>query len=74
MRNFFITRRQTRFQQMEILIYSLRFIMLVSALKLVGHKYLDPIFVTLCGLVTAILQVFKSLKSKKNFYKLTTQD
>lgn len=71
MRNLIMTRRQTRFQMIEILIYSMRFIMLVSALKLVGHKYLDPIFVSLCGLITAGLNVFKSLKSKKNFFKLT---
>ncbi len=48
--------------------------MLVFSLRLVGHKYLDPIFVSLCGLLQAISNVFKSMKGKKKFYKLTIQD
>jgi hypothetical protein len=58
----------------EILIYSARLILLTSALKLVGHHLLDPIFVSACGLFQAFAVVFKSMKSKKNFYKLEAED
>eukprot|EP00347_Sterkiella_histriomuscorum_P007816 403347453 len=39
-----------------------------------GHKYLDPIFVSICGLLQAFSVVFKSMKGKKKFYKLIVQD
>jgi len=74
MRQLILTMRKRRFQQIEIFIYSMRFIMLVSSLKLVGHRYLDPIFVSICGLLQAISVVFKSMASKKKFYKLTVED
>jgi hypothetical protein len=48
--------------------------MLIFSLKLVGHKLLHPIFVSICGLLQAITVVFKSMKGKKKFYKLTTAD
>lgn len=59
---------------MEVFIYAMRFIMLVYSLKLVGHGSLHPIFVSICGLLQAITVVFKSMKGKKKFYKLTTED
>jgi uncharacterized membrane protein len=74
MRKLIVIRRKIRFHQMEVFIYSLRMIMLISSLKLIGHKYLDPIFVSLCGLIQAISVVYKSMKGKKKFYKLTIQD
>lgn len=52
----------------------MRMIMLVFALRLVGHQYLHPIFVSVCGLLQAITVVFKSMKGKKKFYKLTHAD
>lgn len=58
----------------EILIYSSRMILLTKGLKLVGHNVLDPIFVSVCGLFQAFAVVFKSMKSKKNFYKLDVED
>lgn len=48
--------------------------MLIASLKLVGHNYLDPIFVSLCGLIQAITVVYKSMKGKKKFYKVTIKD
>ncbi len=39
----------------------LRFMMLTKSLKLKGHTYLDPIFVGLCGLLSAILGFLKAL-------------
>ena len=48
--------------------------MLISSLKLVGHKYLHPIFVSVSGLLQAIFVVFKSMKGKKKFYKVTMKD
>lgn len=71
MRNLILIRRKRRFHEIEIFIYTMRMIMLISSLKLIGHKYLDPIFVSICGLLQAISVVFKSMKSKKKFYKLT---
>jgi len=52
----------------------MRIILLTSGLKLVGHELLDPVFVAICGMVSAILSVFKTMKSKKNFYKLEIED
>lgn len=74
MRKLIVIRRKIRFHQMETFIYSMRMIMLISSLKLVGHKYLDPIFVSICGLLQAFSVVFKSMKGKKKFYKVTIQD
>lgn len=48
--------------------------MLVKSLRLVGHSILNPIFVSGCGIVQAFANVFKSMKGKKNFYKLTIED
>ena len=74
MRNLILIRRKIRFHQMEVFIYLMRMIMLIFSLKLVGHKHLHPIFVSICGLLQAISVVFKSMKGKKKFYKLTTED
>ena len=59
---------------MEFFIYLMRMIMLIFSLKLPGHKQLHPIFVSICGLLQAITVVFKSMKGKKKFYKLTRAD
>ncbi|CDW74045.1 transmembrane protein [Stylonychia lemnae] len=74
LRKLIVIRRKIRFHQMEVFIYSMRMIMLISSLKLIGHRYLDPIFVSICGLLQAISVVFKSLKGKKKFYKLTIKE
>ena len=50
LRKLVILRREIRFIKVQILIYSARMILLTSALKLVGHSLLDPIFVSVCGL------------------------
>lgn len=71
MRNLILIRRKINFHMMEVFIYSMRFIMLVYSLKLVGHSQLHPIFVSICGLMQAITVVVKSMKGKKKFYKLT---
>lgn len=52
----------------------MRMIMLISSLRLIGHKFIDPIFVSICGLLQAISVVFKSMKGKKKFYKMTVKD
>lgn len=52
----------------------MRMVMLISSLKLIGHRYLDPIFVSICGLVQSFSVVFKSMKGKKKFYKLTVHE
>ena len=74
LRKLVILRRELRYIKIEIFIYSMRMILLVSGLKLVGHKYLDPIFVSICGFMQAFTSVIKSMKNKKNFYKLEVED
>lgn len=75
LRKLVILRREMRYIRIEIFIYFLRFIMLAKHLKLgFLHEYLDAIFVSCCGLAMAISTVFKSIKSKKNFYKLELDD
>lgn len=59
---------------MEVFIYTMRMIMLVFSLQLIGHNYLDPIFVSMCGLAQSWSVIYKSMKGKKKFYKLTTDD
>jgi len=51
LRKMLILRREMIYIRIEIFIYSLRMILLVSGLKLVGHSYLDPIFVSICGFI-----------------------
>ena len=74
MRKLILLRRKIRFHQIEFFIYLMRMIMLIYSLNLAGHKHLHPIFVSICGLLQAITVVFKSMKGKKKFYKLTTAD
>lgn len=74
LRKLVILRREQRFILVEIFIYSMRLILLIGNLKLIGHHYLNPIFVSICGLIQAFTVVFKSMKSKKNFYKLELED
>jgi len=73
-RNLIIMRRECRFYMIEFWIYLLRFVLLTSSLKLVGHSVMHPIFVSFCGLVMSICVVFKGLKGKKDFYRLTIDD
>ena len=73
-RNLIIVRRECRFYMVEFWIYLLRFVLLTSSLRLVGHSVLHPIFSSLCGLVMSFCVVFKSMKGKKDFYKLTIED
>jgi hypothetical protein len=72
LRKIVILSREMRYIRIEIFIYTMRLILLTSGLKLVGHKLLDPIFVSICGWAQAAVSIFKSIKSKKNFYKLDT--
>ena len=74
LRKIVILRRELRFIWVEIFIYTMRLVLLTSSLKLVGHSWLHPIFVSCCGLSQAMSVVFKSMKSKKNFYKLEVDD
>jgi len=50
LRKLVILRREMRFIRVEIFIYTMRMIMLIGNLKLVGHNYLDPVFVSMSGL------------------------
>ena len=74
LRKLVILRREIRFLSIEIFIYSMRMILLIGNLKLVGHSYLDPVLVSICALSQAWASVFKSMKSKKNFFRLEIED
>ena len=74
LRKILILRREMRYIRIEIFIYAMRMIMLISHLKLVGHTHIDPIFISICGVLMAFTVVVKSIKSKKNFYKLEIED
>ena len=52
----------------------MRLILLIAGLKLIGHKILDPVFVSICGLIQAWCAVFKAMRSKKNYFKLEVGD
>ena len=73
-RNLIILRREIRFNFVEVLIYLSRMVLLTSSLKLIGHSQLNSIFVSGCGLFQSACQVFKNMKGKKNFHKLTIED
>ena len=49
-RNLVISRRETIFAKVESAIYLARMFLLTYSLKLPGHSYLQPIFISLCGL------------------------
>jgi len=74
LRKLVIHRREMRYIRIEIIIYLLRLILLTKGLGLRGHSYLDPVFVSGCALAMSIIVIFKSMKSKKNFYKLEADD
>ena len=74
LRKLLILRREMRFVRIELFIYSMRFVLLVGVLKLVGHSYLHPITMSICGWLQASCGIFKSMRSKKNFVKFETDD
>lgn len=74
LRKLVILKREMRYIRIEIFIYLMRLIMLTKHLKLTFHHILDPIFVSICGFMMAVTTVFKSIKSKKNFFKLEIDD
>jgi hypothetical protein len=49
-------------------------LMLISSLKVRGHEYLNPIFISICGLTQASANVFKSMRGKENITKLTIEE
>ena len=74
LRKLIILRREKKFIELEIFIYMMRLVLLVGNLKLIGHLWLHPVAISLCGLIQAFAVVFKSMRSKKNFCKLETKD
>jgi hypothetical protein len=73
-RQLIIIRRETTYHYMEATIYIMRMLMLISSLQVRGHSYLNPIFVSACGLCQAFANVFKAMNAKKKFYKLSVED
>jgi hypothetical protein len=62
------------FHHVEFFIYIARMFMLIKSLKMVGNELINPIFVSALGLCQASANVYKAMKGKKNFYKLTIED
>lgn len=73
-RELMILRREIAFHLCEFFIYSARMWMLTKALKLPGSSWLSEVFVACCGLFQSGMQVFKGLRGKKHFHKLTIED
>ena len=73
-RELIILRRERIFHFCEFLIYMSRMMLLTSALKLPFSNYLAPVFVAGCGLFQSGMQVFKQMRGKKHFHKLTIED
>lgn len=67
-------RREAIFHRIEANIFFLRMLMLIKSLKLVGESWLNPVFVSLCGVAQASLSVYKGMKGKQEVYKLTVED
>jgi hypothetical protein len=70
-------RRKRRFEVfkqimkiIDLIVSILRFFMLTKSLKTTGYKYLHPIFVATCGLVSAAISLFKAVYEKKIFIQL----
>lgn len=63
-----------RFNKIEGAINIMRMVMLFSSLRLIGYTWIDPVFVSFCGVMQAGFTVFKAMKGKKNFPKLTLED
>ena len=73
-RELILLRREATFNKCEFAIYFSRMLLLTSALKLPGSAWLSPVFVAICGLFQSGMQVFKSMRGKKHFHKLTIED
>ena len=65
LRKLIMLRRKIIFYKISVFIYSMRMIMLYYSIKLHGYTWLDPIFVSICGLIQAIFVVFKAMKGSK---------
>ena len=73
-RELMILRRERSFHFCEFLIYMSRMVLLTTALKLPGAEWLRPVVVASCGLFQSGMQVFKSMRGKKHFHKLSVGD
>ena len=62
--NLVHTRNDLRFRRIDVAMNSLRFLMLVKALKLPGHQGMSNIFIGICGILTSLLAMLKMLTQK----------
>lgn len=58
-------RRKKRFEILEIIISSMRIIPLSRSLKIPGYKWMNPVFVSFCGMTSALLKIFFMVLNKK---------
>ena len=57
-------RGKKRFEMLEIIISSMRIVPLSKSLKLPGYKWLNPVFVSFCGMGSAILKILHLVFSR----------
>jgi len=62
--NLVHTRSDMRFRRIDVAMNSLRFLMLVKALKLPGHHNMSNVFTSICGITTSLLSILKMLTQK----------
>ena len=62
--NLVHTRSDMRFRRIDVAMNSLRFSMLVKALKLPGHHIMSNVFTSICGITTSLLSMLKMLTQK----------
>ena len=71
LRNLIILRRETFFHRIEVIVYLTRAVMLFYDLRVFGQMFLNPIFVSACGIVQVCSNMVKSMSGKKSIYKLS---
>ena len=70
LRNLIILRRETFFHHIEVVIFLTRALMLFYDLKVFEQRFMNPIFISACGIVQVFSNMVKSMNAKKSFYKL----
>lgn len=59
---------------MELFLSLLRLLMLIQSLKLPGHQYFDPIMISVCGLVSSSIALFKAVTEKDIVVNIQSDD
>mmetsp|Transcript_12984 Transcript_12984/g.24104 ORF Transcript_12984/g.24104 Transcript_12984/m.24104 type:complete len:200 (-) Transcript_12984:951-1550(-) len=63
-------RRELRFKRIEVFQHILRMLMLVRSLRLPGHTRMSRTFCAVCGMVSSVLSIFKTIAQKPRILKV----